>query len=268
MTEANPFDTPQHEKTASLSFTSTDPVTGVMAPLPVGTRLGGRITKAPELVQQTQFKTNAKLYWKKTGDSWGKVTEENDSPCMTVVTTLETADGPRSLWAPKSSKDGSLCKAIADAIAASGNKTAVVGGELYVTLTGIKPNPQGGQPSKEYKAEYTAPNTFAGGTPAETAVAAPPPPAPAPPAPSVPAPPVAVPTTPEGYTLASLTAAGWTAEQAIAQYPILGAAVPPAAPSAPPAPPAPPAAATPSADDARQAALAALSPEDRALLGL
>jgi hypothetical protein len=255
VTEENVFNSPKGEKIPSISFTDTDPVTGVMSPKPIGTRLGGKIKKAPELIQQTKFKTNEPLFWKKKGDSWEKVIEETQSPAMTVVTTLETTEGDRSLWAPKSSKDGSLCKAIADAIAASGSKTAVVGGELWVTLTKISPNPQGGQPSKEYAATYSPPNQFAEAPapPAPRAPAAPPTPAPAPPAP-----PAAPATTPEGYTMASLTAAGWTAEQIVAQYPMLGAA--PAAPSAPPAPPAPPSAQATSK-------LAELSDEDLDMVG-
>lgn len=63
-------------------------------------------------------------------------------------------------------------------------------------------------------------------TPAQLAVLGQPAPAavPAPPAPpvAVPAPPAAPKTTPEGFTLDALVAGGWTREQALATYPMLG----------------------------------------------
>jgi hypothetical protein len=262
-TEANPFNS--GEKTISLTFTNHDE-NGVATPKPIGTRLGGKIIKAPELVQQTKMGSSAKLYWgadsKKTENAVGPNGQPNN-PAMSVVTTLETAEGARSLWAPKSSKDGSLCKEIAKAISAAGCKTAEIGGELWVTLVGLTPNPQGGQPSKQYTAQYIPPNNFAApevptaqATPQPPAPAAPPTPAPAPPAP-----PASPATTPEGYTHASLTAAGWTHEQIIASYPMLGGT--PIPPSAPPAPPAAP----PAASD-RAAALAQLSDADLDMMGM
>lgn len=254
-TPANPFD--NREKIPGLSWTNKDETTGVMTPKPIGTRLGGKIVKAPEMVQQTDFDSNKPLFWK----DQKKTTEETGSPAYTIVTTLETPEGNRSLWAPKSGKEGSMCRAISDAIKAAGAPTAVVGGELWITLTGLVPNPKGGQPSKTYSAVYTPPNQFAEAAPA----AGPTPPAsvPSPPAPPAPLAPAAEVKTPEGYTLASLVAGGWTAEQAIAAYPVLGNTTAPVAPPAPPAPPVADAGA-----DARAAALAQLSPEDRALLNL
>lgn len=250
---STPFDS--ESKVPSITFTDKDEATGIMSPKPVGTRLGGKIKKLPEAVQQTKFGSSDKLFWgndsKKTTDELSASGQPNNA-CMTIVTVLETPEGDRSLWAPKSSKDGSMCKEISKAL---GGNNPVVGGELWVTLTGIIPNPQGGQPSKQYSASYSAPSAF------ETPAAVPAPPAPA----AVPAPPVpaAAVTTPEGFTLASLVAGGWTQEQAVAAYPMLGASPAPTAPPAPPATPAPP-----SGDDARAAALAGLSPEDRALLGI
>lgn len=274
MTEANPFNT--GEKTPSLTFTNHD-ANGVSTPKPIGTRLGGKIVKAPEVVQQTKMGSTAKLYWgpdsKKTENAVGPNGQPNN-PAMTIVTHLETAEGVRALWAPKSSKEGSLCRAIADAIKAAGASTAQVGGELWITLTGLTPNPQGGQPSKTYTAVYTPPNQFATEVPAAPATGAaslpapPAPPAPpVPPAPAAsavpappapPAPPVAEPRTPEGFTLDQLVAAGWDRAQAIAAYPMLGGV--PAAPAVP-APPAPPV-------DGKLAALAKMSDEDLAMLGM
>lgn len=251
---ANPFD--GHDKIPGISFTNRDETTGVMTPKPTGTRQGGKIKKAPEMVQQRDYDTKKPLFWK----DQKKTVEETDSKAYTIVTILDTSEGDRALWAPKSKKEGSMCRAISDAIKVSGNATAVVGGELWVTLTGLVPNEKGGQPSKTYSAVYTAPNAFEVPTPPASVPAPPAPPTavPAPPAPSVqPA------TTPEGFTLASLLAGGWTTEQAVAAYPVLGA-VPQAAPSAPPAPPAP--AATPPGNAA--AALAQLSDEDLAMLRL
>lgn len=259
---SNPFDS--HEKTPSLTFSNTDPTTGVTTPKPIGTRIGGKIVKAPELVQQSQMGSGKKLFWqdkKKTTDAVDAHGVPNQ-PAMSIVTVVETPEGNRSMWAPKSSKDGSSCKETSKAIAAAGAKTAEIGGELWWELTGLIPNPQGGQPSKQVKAYYTPPNAFAQPE-VPTAGAVPAPPVPAPPAPSAapapPAPPSAAPKTPEGFTLADLVAAGWTAEQAVAAYPVLGASVP----AAPPAPPAPPAAPT---NNDRAAAMAALSEEDLDML--
>jgi len=259
---SNPFDS--HEKTPSLTFSNTDPTTGVTTPKPIGTRIGGKIVKAPELVQQSQMGSGKKLFWqdkKKTTDAVDAHGVPNQ-PAMSIVTVVETPEGNRSMWAQKSSKDGSPCKETSKAIAVAGAKTAEIGGELWWELTGLIPNPQGGQPSKQVKAYYTPPNAFAQ---SEVLVMgengghmAPAPPAPSA-APAPPAPPSAAPKTPEGFTLADLVAAGWTAEQAVAAYPVLGASVP----AAPPAPPAPPAAPT---NNDRAAAMAALSEEDLDML--
>jgi hypothetical protein len=263
---SNPFDS--HEKTPSLTFSNTDPTTGVTTPKPIGTRIGGKIVKAPELVQQSQMGSGKKLFWqdkKKTTDAVDAHGVPNQ-PAMSIVTVVETPEGNRSMWAQKSSKDGSPCKETSKAIAVAGAKTAEIGGELWWELTGLIPNPQGGQPSKQVKAYYTPPNAFGSavqenltdnvavptvpGT-VPTPPAPPAPPVPAPPAP--PAPAATTPKTPEGFTLADLVAAGWTAEQAVAAYPVLAVSAPAAPPAAP-------------TNNDRAAAMAALSEEDLEML--
>lgn len=207
---SNPFEGGSGEKIPTISFTNTDPNTGVMTPKPIGTRLGGRVTKAPEVVQKTKFGTGEKQYWDQANSK--VTTEDTGRPLWDVVIGVDTPEGPRNFWFAKSNKEGSMFSAIKTALGAAGVAEVKVGGELYVTLTGVTPNPKGGQPSKQYSATYTPPNPMADEAPAAAAV-------PAPPAP--PAPPAAEKRTADGYTLASLVAAGWTAEQAVAAYPEL-----------------------------------------------
>lgn len=174
--------------------------------------------------------------------------------------TEENTKGVWSVYLKGSAKaeSGSTLAAVILALANAGAEEIEENGTLELWRTGSRPG-EGGQ-AYTYEAVYTKPGLAVGPTPpAPTApVAAPvPPPPPAPvAAPAPPPPPIAAATTPEGYTLASLVAAGWTAEQAVAAYPMLAQA-------ASPAPPAAPGGLSPE----QAAALAGLTPEERALLG-
>lgn len=241
----------------SISFAKKDQY-GNMQSKPVGTKIGGRVLKAPKRVQSRNFTT-------KQLDTW-----PDGNPKMSVVVDICVEGVDMSLWV----KDPSaLFKAFQEAIAGAGGVPVGPGATLFVELTGFGPPEADKAPAKLYKVHYTPADSFA----ASEA-----------PAPST----NGAPKTAEGYTLASLLAGGWTEAQVAASYPALVpsfAAPPPPPPPAPapsvtPPPPTPPAASAPPppapapapapappAPDAaseREAKLASMSPEDRQLLGL
>lgn len=270
----NPFDKPA--SLPSISFATHDEH-GNLGTVPVGTRLGGRVTKAPEIVQASVYEGPDKgkpQFWgagnKKTTDPLDAGGQPN-KPVNQIVLNVRTPEGEdKSLWVPFYPK--AMFEAIQTALA---GRAIEVGDDLFITLTGFTPVP-GKNPAKNYSADFTkgqgafAPETAAVSVPAQATAAAP-------------ASTNGTPKTPEGYTLASLLAAGWTQDQVQAAYPILvpvaAAPPPPPAPAPPPAPPAPappaaaaapppPPAPAPDALSDREAKIAAMSPEDRALLGL
>lgn len=260
---SNPFDKPTG--LPSISFVSTDPTTGRKNPLPIGTRLGGKVTKAPEVVQSRVYEGADKgkpEFWDNLGKGVKtpnqKDAQGNDNkPVQQIVINVMTPEGEeKSLWVPFYPK--SMFEAVQGALA---GRAIEVGDDIFVTLTGFTPVP-GKNPMNDYAADFTkGQGAFAPPPPAPPAPAAAAPPPPAPPAPpAAPAPPPpapAVATTPEGFTLEGLLKGGWTAEQAVAAYPMLANGAVPAQAAASAAP-----------DDARAQKIANMSAEDRELLGL
>lgn len=256
---SNPFDKPT--STPSVSWATTDAV-GNKSSVPIGTRQGGKVTKAPEVVQSTGYVgtpfAGRPLFWDNAGK--GKKTDQakdangvDNKPVQQVVVTLLIDGAERGLWVPYYPK--SMFESIQAAI---GGRAIEPGDELYVTLAGFEKSEDAGKaPSKLYSAEFVkGQGVFAPETPAAAVPAPPAPPAavPAPPAP--PAPPVAAePVLSNGFTATQLRAANWTAADIAA----LSAPVAPAAPA--------PVDATDAAA-ARQAKIDAMSPEDRALLNV
>jgi hypothetical protein len=272
----DPFDERPGSGRKTLSFTNTDEVTGVKTPKPVGTTLGGKTLGPATSIQAYDFDSKKPLWWPagqgkpttQEPENMGSMSaaEIEKRKVLDFVVPILTDDGEETQFRARMTTGGkdpkvvTMYAAIKAARAKAGSAIAA-GGDLRVTLAEIKPNPNGGQPQKGYSAVYTVPDAFAaepvanGSQPA--AVPPPPPAVPAPPA-SVPAPP-AEPTTPEGYTMSSLLAGGWTREQVLASYPALGVAAVPAAPPAPPAAPA--------ATQDPQAVLAAMSDTDLDMIG-
>lgn len=250
----------------SLSFSTRDEF-GQLQSKPVGTRLGGKVTKSPEIVQETGYEGVFKgklLFWDSNGT--GVKTDQattsdgrTNNPVNKIVVNVTTPQGEEaSLWVSYYPKD--MYEAIQEALA---GRAIEKGDDLFVTITGKRPVP-GKNPAHTYSADFTkGQGAFA---PEQAAAATPPPPpapvaVPAPPAPPAPAEAILS----NGFTATQLVAAGWTAEQIAAlSVPTAGSA---------PAAPAPASAPTASADSApvdaaaaRQAKIDAMTPEDRALL--
>lgn len=274
MSSSNPFD--KDGGLPSVSFGGKDTTTGQITTKPIGYEVHVRVTKAPTLVQSREYGGTKLLFWD-PNNKGKKVTEPNDQPCMSVVFhgTIEYDSEGKDIGVEKAQwvqKPSALFTAVGDAINDAKLEGIPVGALVKTKLTGFKQGEdQSRAAAKQYEVVIVPPNAFTE-TPAPPAPpAAPAPPAPpAPPAaaaPPAPPAPAAVPTTPEGYTLASLVAAGWTADQAVAQYPVLAA---PAAAPAIPAPPVAPAADGPveTAEEKRAKAMANLSADDLKLLGL
>lgn len=259
----------------SVSFGGKDQSTGQITTKPIGYKVRLLVTKAPTLVQSRQYGGTALLFWD-PNKKGAKVTEPNDQPCMSVVLHGKVvADSlgvdvgvEKALWAQKPSN---LFIEIGNAIkAASLDGGISVGDQIEVELTGFKQGEdQSRAAAKQYKVTVWGANAFAETAPA-AAPAGPIPPQPAgPPAPPAgpPAPPPA-PVLVDGYDKAAYIATGWTedAMKAEPKFAAFFAAPAPAGPPAPPAAPAGPPVEDPAAK--RAAALAAMSPKDKALLGL
>ena len=132
-----------------------------MTPKPIGTKLGGKVLEPPRRQQRRKFRTNEPLFMKKVGEGWQSTTDPTDLKCEEVVVTVETPEGEKArLYVPVTSKKAteSMYQQIVSVVPPTG---VAVGSDLFVTLTGLTPNPQGGQPSKRVKAEYTPPNALA-----------------------------------------------------------------------------------------------------------
>jgi hypothetical protein len=156
----NAFAEGSGEKIPSLTFTQTDPETGVMTPKPIGTKLGGKVLEPPLRQQRRQFRTNKPLFMQKVGDRWESTTDPTDLKSEEVVVTVQTPEGERArLYVPVTGKKNadSMYQQIVSVIPTTG---LAVGSDLFVELVGLTPNPQGGQPSKRVKASYTPPNGF------------------------------------------------------------------------------------------------------------
>ncbi len=301
MSNSDPF--AQDGGLPSVSFGGRD-ANNQITTKPVGYKVKLLVTKAPTLVQSRQYGGTALLFWD-PNKKGSKVTEPNDQPCMSVVLHGKVvADSQnvdlgveKALWAQKPSN---LFIEIGNAIKAAALPDGIqVGCTIEVELTGFKQGEdQSRAAAKQYKVTIAGVNAFAeaaapagpagpaappagppappaapaGPPPPAAAVVAPPPPPPAAAVVAPPPPPPAAAWPHEAEREAHLVA-GWTDETLVANgkghlvKPVVAA--PPAPVAAPPVAP-PPAAAAAVEDPAakRAAALAAMSPEDKALLGL
>lgn len=224
-----------------ISFASKDQY-GNMTSKPVGTRIGGKVLKAPTSVQSRNFTT-------KLPETW-----PDGNPKTSVVLDLLVDGVEMSLWVKKPS---ALYKAFGEA---KGDALIKPGDMVFVTLIGFGKPEADKAPAKLYKVDYTPLDEFAAAVSHGVAQQAPPPPtaASSAPAPPPPAPAPAPPTEPvlsNGFTASALRASGWSEAQI-------------AALSAPAPAPAPPAPATAPAPPAPAQATAEVSDEDRKLLGL
>ena len=115
-----------------------------------GDSVKGTITETPDLRQQTDFDTNAPLFW------------DDGKPKMQLVVTLATDqrdpsnpddDGIRRLYVK-----GKLQQAVAGAIRKAGAKGLEVGGTLTVAYIGDdEPKRKGMSGAKLYTADYASP---------------------------------------------------------------------------------------------------------------
>lgn len=256
----------------SVSFGGKDQTTGQITTKPIGYKVKLLVTKAPTLVQSRQYGGTALLFWdpNKKGQ---KVTEPNDQPCMSVVLhgkVVADSQGldlgvEKALWAQKPSN---LFIEIGNAIKAAGLSDGVqVGCTIEVELIGFKQGEdQSRAAAKQYKVVIAGVNAFAEAAPAGPAGPSTPSAGPAGPPAGPPAAPVLV----DGYDKAAYIATGWTEEGMKVEAKFAPFFASPAAAPAPAGPVGPAGPAAPVEDPAakRAAALAAMSPEDKALLGL
>lgn len=198
----------------------------------VGTTVTGQIVREPEVQQQKDFKTGELKFWANDGTPMQQLK-------VVLATDLRDPsepndDGERAIYVK-----GNLLKAVRDAVRRSGAKGLEVGGILAVTYSGDGIAQGQLDPPKLYTAVYTpaarnaATEFINGGQPA------------APAAPAQPVQPVAQPVAP-----------------APQPAPVAPAPVAPAVPAAQPA------AVPPNVGAEALAALQALTPEQRAALGL
>lgn len=265
MSESNPFEATTG--LPSISFATRDEH-GNLGSVPIGTEFGGKVTKAPTIVQQRGYEGLLKdkpLFWDNL--TKGKTAEPKDSTgrdnriVETIVVHLNVAGEEKGLWVTKYPKY--MFDAIGEALA---GRAIEVGDELYISLKGFIPQ-AGKAAAKDYSARFIkGQGAFAPETPVAAAAPAPAVAPPAPPAPPAPAAPLTV----DGFTKEQWISSGYT-EAHFAADPKFSGFLTPAAPAAPPAPPAAPAAAdapVETVEEKRARALAAMSPEDRAALGL
>ncbi len=262
----NPFD--KAVSTPTLSFSIKDEY-DQSRPKPIGTRLGGVVKKAPEVVQSRFYGGPHKgkpMFW--DSDSKGNAVPEattkdgrTNNPVNQVVITVTCDDGEdRSFWVSFYPK--AMFEAVQLAITApDGSLRAIEAGDkLYITLSGLTSVP-GKNPAYAYTAEFTKGAGVFASAPPPPPVAA----VPVAPAPVVSAT-VTEPVLSNGFTATQLVAAGWTAEQIAALTAPVVAPAPPVAPTAPAE--APVAIAAPDAAAIRQAKIDAMSEADRKLLNL
>lgn len=192
---------------APSAFTKSDPV---------GTTVGGPIVEQPELRQQTDFDTDALLFW------------DDGKPRMQLVVTVQTSlrdpsreddDGRRRFYIK-----GNLQGAVRDAVRAAKASSLEVGGTLTVTRSGRDaPKKKGLDGAWLHEATYTpAAQNFLTDPPAQPPTAAPSNPVAAVPPPAatgdvLSSDPRLAHLTPE--QLAGARAAGWTAEQCAVMFP-------------------------------------------------
>lgn len=151
------------QKTPAVSFKDA----------PIGASVTLRITEKAVQRQQTDFETQQLDFWPPS-DADRAMGKTVGNPKMAAVVRGVVVDGPhlgeeRSVWAPMTSKQGSMCAAIAAAQQEAGERIAP-GGHLTITLVGTEPpdNPRM-SPRKLYAARYVVPgvgspsDAFAGG---------------------------------------------------------------------------------------------------------
>lgn len=113
----------------------------------VGAKVSGYV-QTTEVRQQTDFDTNAPLFW------------DDGKPRMELVITIETDerdddddDGIRKLYVK-----GQMQQAIADAVRKAGQRGLAIGGRLAVKFNDEEPpTKKGRSPKKLYVARYEAP---------------------------------------------------------------------------------------------------------------
>lgn len=115
-----------------------------------GTTLGGEIVRPPTTKQQTDFDSGKPLFW------------EDGSPRMQLLVQLKTPlrdasdpldDGTRTLYV----KGSSLTNAVRAAVKSAGARSLAVGGQLFVTFTGLGPKEGKRQPPRLFSARYVPP---------------------------------------------------------------------------------------------------------------
>lgn len=163
MSAENPFD--KAESTPTISWAVTDSF-GNKTSVPVGTRQGGVVVKAPEVVQSTGYAANKELagkplYWSNNKGE-GRVADSHSAdgrpnkPVQQIVTVLKCADGvDRSLWT--AFYPPSQFNAIQNAIKGPDGRPRAIepGDQLFVTLTGFERNEDTTKnASKLYSAEF------------------------------------------------------------------------------------------------------------------
>lgn len=133
---ADPFGTP---KVPAVSFKDAA----------IGTTVIVEVTAAPEIVQSRNFEDNKLEFWEP------EYPGAPPQPKWSVVTNGNVNGVPMALWAAKTSKEGSLCRAISDAQAEAGFRVAP-GTRLAVQLIGEEPPPPDrprNSPRKLYRAK-------------------------------------------------------------------------------------------------------------------
>lgn len=216
--------------------------------------------------QQTDMKTGDPKFWRDGNKAMQlEVTIQTDARDPAI----ENDDGRRRLFVK-----GEMTKAVRAAVQAAGKEMIEQGGKLFVQYTGdADPAGPGLDGAKLYAAHYTpAPVGFGTTDPAAGLVMSTPEPAPAAPTPAPAAPaagrafPVPPTTPPVNATTPMMTASPNADEAAAVAALTEGGLLARQVATAPAAPAAP--AATPAAPPDLMAALAALSPEERAQMGL
>jgi hypothetical protein len=120
----------------------------------IGTRVGGRVVRDSEEVQQRDFDSGELLFWDDGNKRMQLVVEveagEHDPE-------IEADDGNRTFYVK-----GQMLSAVKAAIRKSGSKAKVIeeGAHLFVTFVRTEKVPgarKGSQPKKIYEAEYIPP---------------------------------------------------------------------------------------------------------------
>src|SRR5262249_33848655 len=134
----------------AVSYESDDPFAGGQSHpsvswkgAPVGTVVSGTVVDLPKEMRGRDYETGDPASW------------PNGDPLMVVVVNIETAEGPRSLWAQRPS---AMFAAIREAQKQAGARIAL-GGRLDIKYTGDLPNAKNPRlnPAKQFAVRYTPP---------------------------------------------------------------------------------------------------------------